>query len=119
MANPAMLALPLLPYKLLHAHALAEHGHLAQALQYLGTLRAGLGALGAKMPAALLVCSGMAADLEQRLRAHAAVGPLLLPVLPIDIVCVTLKRGPSLELLQQATSVEAHIPMTAVEVCSP
>jgi hypothetical protein len=63
----------MLPYKLLYAYSLAEYGHLAPALQYLNLLRAALGSLGNKMPAALLVCSGMAADLEQRLRAHAAV----------------------------------------------
>ena len=73
MAQPAQLALPLLPYKLLHAYKLAEYGHLTQALQYLGLVRASLGSLGNKMPAALLVCNGMAAELEQRLRAHAAV----------------------------------------------
>ena len=79
MAQPTALALPLLPYKLLYAYSLAEYGHLALALQYLGLLRAALGSLGNKMPAALLVCSGMAVDLEQRLRAHAAVS-----LAPID-----------------------------------
>ena len=68
-----MLALPLLPYKLLYAYKLAEYGHLTQAMQYLGIVRASLGSMGNKMPTALLVCSGMAADLEGRLRAHAAV----------------------------------------------
>ena len=83
MAQPAQVALPLLPYKLLYAFKLAEYGHLAQALQYLGLVRASLGSLGNKMPAALLVCNGVAAELEQRLRAHAAVSswphPLLIP----------------------------------------
>ena len=71
--NSGMLALPLLPYKLLYAYKLAEYGHLTQAMQYLGIVRASLGSMGNKMPTALLVCSGMAADLEGRLRAHAAV----------------------------------------------
>ena len=71
--NSGMLTLPLLPYKLLYAFKLAEYGHLTQAMQYLGIVRASLGSMGNKMPTALLVCSGMAADLEGRLRAHAAV----------------------------------------------
>lgn len=74
--NSGMLALPLLPYKLLYAYKLAEYGHLTQAMQYLGIVRASLGSMGNKMPTALLVCSGMAADLEGRLRAHAAVSSL-------------------------------------------
>ena len=85
MAQPAQLALPLLPYKLLYAYKLAEYGHLAQALQYLGLVRASVGSLGNKMPAALLVCNGMAAELEQRLRAHAAVSSS--PSLLICILC--------------------------------
>ena len=76
LTNSGMLALPLLPYKLLYAYKLAEYGHLSQAMQYLGVVRASLGSMGNKMPTALLVCSGMAADLEGRLRANAAVSPL-------------------------------------------
>lgn len=63
----------MLPYKVLYAAQLAEAGLVAPAVHYAGLVQAALAALGAKVPPGLLVCRAMVAELEERLRTHAAV----------------------------------------------
>jgi hypothetical protein len=72
-AQPAALSGPLLPHKLLYAAALAEAGQVPRALAYIGAAQAGLAAFGAKLPPGLLLARAVAAELEERLRMHAAV----------------------------------------------
>jgi hypothetical protein len=59
------------PYKLLHAVALAELGLLPQAAAYFASITATLQSLG-KLPPGLLVCRAAAADLKEQLQQYAA-----------------------------------------------
>ena len=68
----------MLPYKLLHAAALAEAGLVQPALAYCAGIAATLqsvGGAGGKgaVPPGLLVCRAVAADLQDRLQQYAAV----------------------------------------------
>ena len=65
----------LLPYKLLYAARLAEHGLLSEAAQYCGAIQQALGALP-KLPPALAVCKAFTQALLERLQTYAAVGCL-------------------------------------------
>ena len=62
----------LLPYKLLYAAHLAEHGFLSEAAQYCGAVQQGLGAVP-KLPQGLAVCRSFTQDLLDRIQTHAAV----------------------------------------------
>lgn len=79
--QPLSLTVPLLPYKLLYAAQLAEYGLVGAALQYIAVVQTTLNSLGAKLPAGLLVCRTVAAELEQRLRTHATVSKVSLAFL--------------------------------------
>lgn len=59
-----------LPYKLLHAYALAEMGMLSQSAQYCSSILTTL--QGNKVPPGLAVCRASAADLNERLQQLAA-----------------------------------------------
>ena len=61
-----------LPYKLLHAYALAEIGVLSQSSQYCSSILTTLQGLGNKVPPGLAVCRASAADLNERLQQLAA-----------------------------------------------
>lgn len=77
----AQQALPWLPYRLLYAFHLAEHGHINAASAYAARAVAALAALQ-RPPPGLLVARALAADLAQRLQVHAAVrlhSPCVLP----------------------------------------
>ncbi|PRW60649.1 alpha-amylase [Chlorella sorokiniana] len=63
--------LPVVPYKLLHAYALAELGLVQQAAAYCQSMERTLQALGNKVPPGLLVCRAVAADLRDRLQQYA------------------------------------------------
>ena len=64
--------LSVLPYKLLHAHALAEMGMLSQSAQYCASILTTLHGLGNKVPPGLMVCRASALDLNDRLQQLAA-----------------------------------------------
>jgi hypothetical protein len=61
-----------LPYKLLHAYALAEMGKLSQSAQYCSSILTTIQGLGNKVPPGLAVCRASAADLNERLQQLAA-----------------------------------------------
>lgn len=61
-----------LPYKLLHAHALAEMGMLGQSAQYCTSILTTLQGLGNKLPQGLAVCRLCTVDLHERLQQLAA-----------------------------------------------
>lgn len=61
-----------LPYKLLHAYALAEMGMLSQSAQYCSSILTTFQGLGNKVPPGLVVCRTSAADLNERLQQLAA-----------------------------------------------
>ena len=62
----------LLPYKLLYAAQLAEHGLISEAAQYCGAIQQALGAVP-KLPPGLAVCRAFTQDLLERLHTYAAV----------------------------------------------
>ena len=74
-------ALTLLPYKLLYASQLAEHGLISEAAQYCGAIQQAMGAVP-KLPPGLSVCNTFTKDLLDRLQSYAAVS-FLLVCLPI------------------------------------
>ena len=65
-------ALTLLPYKLLYAARLAEHGLISEAAQYCGAIQQAMGAIP-KLPPGLSVCMTFTKDLLDRLQSYAAV----------------------------------------------
>ncbi|KAK9806007.1 hypothetical protein WJX73_003988 [Symbiochloris irregularis] len=67
----AQQALAWLPYRLVYAQHLAEHGHVNAASGYAAKLVASLASIQ-RPPPGLLVARAMSADLSQRLQAHAA-----------------------------------------------
>ena len=74
-------ALTLLPYKLLYASQLAEHGLISEAAQYCGVIQQAMGAVP-KLPPGLSVCNTFTKDLLDRLQSYAAVSSLLMQDLP-------------------------------------
>ena len=64
-----------LPYKLLYAAQLAQHGLISEAAQYCGAIQQALGALP-KLPPGLSVCQTFTKDLLDRLHSYAAVSVL-------------------------------------------
>lgn len=70
-------ALTLLPYKLLYASQLAEHGLISEAAQYCGAIQQAMGAVP-KLPPGLSVCNTFTKDLLDRLQSYAAVSFLLM-----------------------------------------
>ena len=62
----------LLPYKLLYAAHLAEHGLLSEAAQYCGAVQQALAAVP-KLPVGLAVCRSLTQDLLDRIQTYAAV----------------------------------------------
>ena len=62
----------LLPYKLLYAARLAEHGFISEAAQYCGVIQQGLAGVP-KLPPGLAVCRSFTQDLFDRLQTYAAV----------------------------------------------
>lgn len=69
-------ALTRLPYKLLYAAHLAQHGLISEAAQYCGAIQQAMGALP-KLPPGLSVCQTFTKDLLDRLQSYAAVGFLI------------------------------------------
>ena len=72
-------ALTLLPYKLLYASQLAEHGLISEATQYCGVIQQAIGAVP-KLPPGLSVCNTFTKDLLDRLQSYAAVSVLLMQI---------------------------------------
>ena len=68
----AQQALPWLPYRLLYAVHLAEHGHINTASSYAAHLVHTLSGLQ-RPPPNLMVARSLASDLSQRLHMHASV----------------------------------------------
>ena len=68
----------ILPYKLLHAYALADMGLLSPASQYCSSILQTLGTNNSKIPPGLAVCRVAAADLNDRLQQFAAARKITL-----------------------------------------
>ena len=79
----------LLPYKLLYAVQLAQHGLISESAQYCGAIQQAMGAV-AKLPPGLSVCNTFTKDLLDRLQSYAAVSLSAhahLPLLRLSFSC--------------------------------
>lgn len=97
-------ALTLLPYKLLYAVQLAQHGLISESAQYCGAIQQAMGAVP-KLPPGLSVCNTFTKDLLDRLQSYAAVSfsaHAHLPLLRLSFSCSSASSHAHLPLLLAA-----------------